>query len=212
MKRLVKRALAALAIIGLWNVAGCSDQADVARSGQRPTTEASDSGTLNRRSPRSDTLADQPTCLPLRPAKVWLTGTVRREERFGPPGYGETPRVDEKDTILVLHLQEPISVCPDSVAGREDRERREASVLQLTGSVQRAWSHLGHKISVHGALFRAELGWHYTDVLMQVDTVSSAPEPPPSVTAIRARDEAHMAATFDRCRKLRPWRASAEGV
>src|SRR5258708_6462662 len=63
--------------------------------------------------PRRDTVTLGP-CLPVQPSKLWLSGTLKQEVRLGPPGYGETPERDEKDTILVLHLDAPVRVCADN--------------------------------------------------------------------------------------------------
>lgn len=41
-----------------------------------------------------------------------LEGTLVERKVYGPPGYGETPRKDAKETILVLKLSHAIAVEP----------------------------------------------------------------------------------------------------
>jgi hypothetical protein len=48
---------------------------------------------------------------------VALSGTLVREVRLGPPGYGENPATDERDTIAVLQLRRELALCRDSVPG-----------------------------------------------------------------------------------------------
>lgn len=117
---------------------------------------------------RTDTAAT--ACVALDPAQVMLKGSVRKEQRLGPPGYGETPARDLKDTILVLRLQQPITVCSDSV-GPDRRPTVNVTELQLTGHVGDVEPRLNQTIGLHGKLFRRELGGHYTDVLIRVDSV-----------------------------------------
>jgi hypothetical protein len=41
-----------------------------------------------------------------------LEGTLVERKVYGPPGYGETPARDAKETILVLKLSHPVTVEP----------------------------------------------------------------------------------------------------
>jgi hypothetical protein len=50
---------------------------------------------------------------------VRLEGILLERKVFGPPGYGETPTTDEKDTIFVLKLPHVIDVEP--VMGAKDK-------------------------------------------------------------------------------------------
>jgi hypothetical protein len=43
---------------------------------------------------------------------IQLEGTLIERKVFGPPGYGETPSRDARDTILILSLSNLISVAP----------------------------------------------------------------------------------------------------
>lgn len=46
---------------------------------------------------------------PFEPEVVMLRGELRREERWGPPNYGETPDQDAKMAVWLLRLPEPIT-------------------------------------------------------------------------------------------------------
>src|SRR5687768_17168845 len=47
------------------------------------------------------------------PAVSTLTGTVKAQVFYGPPGYGESPKIDKKETAYILHLSKPITVIAD---------------------------------------------------------------------------------------------------
>jgi hypothetical protein len=95
------------------------------------------------------------------------------QQKFGPPGYGETPARDERVTILILRLEHGIDVCADSTASDPRRVVRDARELQLTGRVDpaRLHSYRGKKLTVFGSLYRKAWGTDYTDVLIRVDSI-----------------------------------------
>ena len=110
-------------------------------------------------------------CAPMDTALVALTGTVDREEHLGPPGYGETPRLDERDTVLVIVLPRAIAVCVEGSDRTADSESLSVRRLQVTGRFGQLRGHVGDEVTVFGRLFRADLGWHFTDVLIRVDSI-----------------------------------------
>lgn len=56
---------------------------------------------------------------------VVLTGKVIRKAFFGPPGYGENPKTDRRETQGILLLAEPICV---EASADEDAEKNQLSV------------------------------------------------------------------------------------
>src|SRR6478736_2094703 len=62
--------------------------------------------------PKSVQQKPQPT-YKFEPAVSTLTGTLKAEVFYGPPGYGETPKTDKKETAYILHLTKPITVIAD---------------------------------------------------------------------------------------------------
>lgn len=84
---------------------------------------------LATQQPRMLATREQPqsaTMLPsgcLTPGKIRLRGALRSELHLGPPGYGESPAIDERDTVIALILPMPITLCRDSVSVNGDRRR-----------------------------------------------------------------------------------------
>lgn len=116
-------------------------------------------------------VASQGNCLPVEPARLWLEGTLEQQVRLGPPGYGETPSKDERDTILVLRLRAPINVCADTTEGAEQPRTDSVTVLQLAGRIGGLASRSGQEIGVYGTLCHADFGPQFTDVLIDVKRV-----------------------------------------
>src|ERR1044071_1778577 len=54
----------------------------------------------------------------LSPGSIRLRGVLRKELHAGPPGYGENPATDERDTVVALVLPAPVALCRDSVSGK----------------------------------------------------------------------------------------------
>jgi len=118
-------------------------------------------------------------CLTYEPARVELTGKVSEKQAFGPPGYGEDPAHDKRETYFVLALSAPLCVTgdPKSQTNNEsETDVREVQLVFASGqSLRRAW--LDHNISVSGTLFHAVTGHHRTKVLIQVTETRLEPAP-----------------------------------
>ncbi len=91
------------------------------------------------------------------------------ERRFGPPGYGETPRQDRRLQVAILHLPSPIDVC----AGQASEALHRVTQIQLQDLTSR--SARDKHVRVRGTLHQAVLGGEYTDAVMGV--VGLAVEP-----------------------------------
>src|SRR6266536_5060839 len=113
---------------------------------------------------------DATHCLRQIPARVVARGRIRKEVHLGPPGYGETPDEDKRDTILVLVLPGPIPVCADPEHG-DTVAVVHPSALQLVYVPRNALEHVGEAVTVYGQLEEAVLGWHYTEVVLHVDSI-----------------------------------------
>jgi hypothetical protein len=116
-------------------------------------------------------------CLPVQPAMLWLDGILKQEERLGPPGYGETPSQDEKDTILVLYLRHPVRVCADPTPGARHPAVDSINAIQLAGRIGGLSSQSDQEIGVYGTLFHADFGPQFTDVLMEVKRIRLRDDP-----------------------------------
>jgi hypothetical protein len=53
-------------------------------------------------------------CMQMAPTFVSLSGRVYLESKYGPPGFGETPKRDLRLTSAILKLDHTIYVCSDS--------------------------------------------------------------------------------------------------
>ncbi|CAN5187742.1 hypothetical protein BH11PSE11_BH11PSE11_19770 [soil metagenome] len=109
-------------------------------------------------------------CLSYGPATVSLEGRVSLRKFYGPPGYGESPKTDARETQAVLILDKP--VC--TLAGQEDYAEAETGQKQITlggaaGIKLAAFS--GKRVVARGTLFHAHTGHHHTPVLLSVQTI-----------------------------------------
>ncbi len=109
-------------------------------------------------------------CLKYGPVRVQLSGTVTLKIFFGPPGYGEDPAHDMKETQGFLILDRP--VCVDK--GPESLDESESNQTEITLVPPKGvnWAHYsGTRVIVDGTLFHQHTGHHRTKLLMTVITV-----------------------------------------
>ena len=111
-----------------------------------------------------------PDCVGLWPERVQLHGTISVEVHPGPPGYGETPARDRRDSIVVLTIAAPLAVCRDSNVTNSVRPVKTAR-FQVTGYAHEALSHPGRHVTVFGSLTPAVWGWHYLKVILEADSI-----------------------------------------
>jgi hypothetical protein len=132
-------------------------------------------------------MADTTRCLRQMPARVVARGQLRKEVHLGPPGYGETPQQDERDTIVVLVLPRPISVCVDPHSG-DTSAVIHATALQLIYPPRNVLDRIGEEFTVYGRLEEAVWGWHFTNVVLHVDSIPDlpgmTPRPRPSTISV----------------------------
>jgi hypothetical protein len=111
------------------------------------------------------------TVLHYEPATVTLTGTVRLEQHFGPPNFGENPRTDQRVQVAILVLDAPVDVEGNRVApGQPPLDTttyRRVQRVQLIGA--NAATLNGRHVSASGKLFEKIAAGQYTDVLLQVE-------------------------------------------
>jgi hypothetical protein len=103
-----------------------------------------------------------------------LSGTVRIETFYGPPGYGETPGVDAREQQAILHLTEPLC----TVASSDDRaERGQTRVTLVPMGPFSLLPFEGKAVTLRGRLLHALTGHHHTPVLIAIDDlpVEAAP-------------------------------------
>ena len=159
-------------LIGVLAGAGCRDRPAAT---PRDVTLGSASTTPDRPLMAPPPPGDPSRCAQVWPAHVAIRGRLQHEVHPGSPGYGETPKLDRPDTVLVLALPVPLAVCVDSV----DRSGQPAVVevrrLQLNRAPGTAPA--AAPVTVYGTLTRAAYGWHYTAVVLEVDSIPALVPP-----------------------------------
>jgi hypothetical protein len=101
--------------------------------------------------------------------KIQISGLVYGQKYFGPPGYGETPKVDEKHTALILKLDDPLRVY------RAASEAEKAGILvvkeiQLAGKIPDG-DLIGQHVVATGELYGWFSGYHKRPILIAADLV-----------------------------------------
>ncbi len=86
---------------------------------------------------------------------------------YGAPGFGESPKLDEKEFGFYLELPAPVCVAPSDGEGAKSGIRRIQLVLDKQGYA-RLRRFLGKRVTLHGTLFAAISGHHHTPVLLSV--------------------------------------------
>jgi hypothetical protein len=99
--------------------------------------------------------------------KITLSGYVSGRQVYGPPNFGETPKIDEKRVIPVLILDKPISVCAGSDEEIDDSPVSEVTEIQIANYSAHALGR--NEVSLSGVLERAQNAYHYTPVFFIAD-------------------------------------------
>lgn len=104
------------------------------------------------------------------PDTVALVGTINEGVTYGPPGYGETPKIDRVDKYFIITLEVPISV-----KGNQNFDTfRHVKKLALTGNsgvYTALHSIMNRKVKIKGQLYQPIIGFHPTKVMMDVKEV-----------------------------------------
>ncbi len=114
------------------------------------------------------------------PAVSTISGTIERQQVYGPPGYGKSPEQDRKDSIYVIKTEQGINVLPDTATkyAANDIVEKEFGIqhFQLSGIANNdAEKYVDHKVSVTGTFYHGISGEHRTKVLMAVKEIALTP-------------------------------------
>jgi len=141
------------------------DNPDTILSGARETEQLPEANAH----PRLDSIG----CTPGSPAVVELRGILVSIERFGPPGWGETPQQDERIRVPFLLLESPIVMCStdEMVLPGEPPLKVDSVQLNFTQVTNEPMRWLGERITASGTISRAETGYHFGKVHMIVKQV-----------------------------------------
>lgn len=108
------------------------------------------------------------------PALVELKGKLVVVEKFGPPGWGETPDQDMKFKVAILRLAEPVNVQGDPKSETNMDTFRNVREIQLSG-LHDYDEYRDRDVVVRGTLSRGLTAWKATKVVMTVMSISSEP-------------------------------------
>lgn len=112
--------------------------------------------------------AQIPDCVRFEPDSVALDGVLHHTMRYGPPNFGETPRVDQPIRVPILRLNHAIAVCGDPTSDVNRDTVRAITQIQLIFPHQSALPWYGKHIRVRGTLMLGHTGNHFTRVVMVV--------------------------------------------
>ncbi len=102
------------------------------------------------------------------PAKVSLEGRLSKVEKFGPPGWGQDPDHDQKLSVPILHLKDPISVAADPTS--ELNGVTEANVSEVQVNVEGDYERfVGCDLVADGTLYHKISKWHFTPVVLTIE-------------------------------------------
>jgi hypothetical protein len=116
------------------------------------------------------------TFLSYEPEVVELDGQLIVESKYGPPNFGEQPKTDQKVRVALLVLRSGVSMLPADDDG-PNRSVHHIKQIQLAFSNSET-SHkklFGKQVVVTGTLFHAHTGHHYTEVVMNVESIEPKP-------------------------------------
>ena len=102
-----------------------------------------------------------------------LTGNLKVEMYYGPPGFGESPETDEKEYCYIFYPAGPINVVQRSkesdVSGGFDETVKNITRFQLAPHLPvNLHPFVNKKIKIKGSFYSAQNGHHHTDVLLFV--------------------------------------------
>jgi hypothetical protein len=110
---------------------------------------------------------------------VVLTGALRSRTEWGPPGFGETPKVDGKVSIFVLKLLKPQTPAQLSLPPVKKEERHFSEVQLWCDSAafprcdELLKKAVGHRITVSGEATRATEPTDYLPVVIHVHLITN---------------------------------------
>jgi hypothetical protein len=100
-----------------------------------------------------------------------ITGTIKTESFYGPPGFGEHPKTDSREEVYLLVLEKPINVISTAKENDDDANTTKNNVLKIQlispDNINLA-NYKNKTVRLTGTFFGPETGHHHTDVLMDI--------------------------------------------
>jgi|GEM_PF-6972461 len=104
-----------------------------------------------------------------KPSVVIIVGVLSIQQSYGPPGYGETPKIDKIRKFYVIKLDIPINLKGNSTNDTIKGVRKIQLVIDYDVN---NFKLVGHKVAVKGTLHQAVFGFEYTKVILDVQSLS----------------------------------------
>lgn len=111
-------------------------------------------------------------CLPYEPAQVTLTGKLSTGRGYGPPGFGEDPQHDRKESFAQVTLDKAACVSGGTDTNEDVAAIRTFQLVPGDGA-RYARKLLGRRVAVTGKLYHRVSGGH-TEVMILYTAVASA--------------------------------------
>lgn len=111
------------------------------------------------------------------PEVVELDGQLVVQSKYGPPNFGEQPKTDQKVRVPVLLLSQQVVVTDNHEDGKHSETINNVRQIQLAFDASET-SHkklIGKQVVVTGLLFQAHTGHHYTEAVMNVQSIERKP-------------------------------------
>ena len=96
---------------------------------------------------------------------VTISGKLAIKQFYGPPNYGETPKIDKIESYYVLQLYEPITV-------QEGSSTATVNEIQLILYNNNSGLITGGNYVVEGEAFFAQTGHHHTPIMISVNRIT----------------------------------------
>lgn len=115
------------------------------------------------------------TCLPYEPARVTITGRLERRLYYGPPGFGETPAVDQQEVGFYVIPDNPL--CTFNQDGMFNGATSGVELVQMvldSAGYANARPHLNSRVRAKGTLFGELSGHHHAPLLLTAETIEPA--------------------------------------
>ncbi|MCL2027225.1 MAG: DUF4431 domain-containing protein [Bacteroidales bacterium] len=111
------------------------------------------------------------------PTESVISGTIKSETFFGPPGYGDNPQTDSREDYYILYLDNSINVISESKEIEEgdfNYTRYNIYKIQIApafGSDITFTKYENKFIQLTGTFYGAHSGHHKTDVILSVNKI-----------------------------------------
>lgn len=101
-----------------------------------------------------------------------LTGTLKLESYYGPPGYGADPDFDDEFQSWVLYLDKPISVYEFDPKESINYTVEDVNVVQINKRKVHLKPFEGQKVKLKGIFYSPHTGYHQEPLLMDLEEIT----------------------------------------